>query len=802
MSKETYLEQRLKQMALTQADISIPLVEVTHLPNGERQFTCHENEKHTFFLDEKDAEGNLTGNIEILYFNEHGGKSNYLKPGTKWPRQFKRRRIANPEEGKPKYLAPEKSSLAPFFTPKVIHAFIKKEKIKTLVFTEGEFKAIKGDQQGIYIIGLPGIQGFYGELPGQIHYSIVNVIKQCQVENIIYLTDADTFTVNWNKDKKDKDLSFRPSNFHSAVYKFRESLEFLLSDKDVQLEKVFFYSIKKRFDKEGAKGLDDLLCAYPARTPDIVKDLAETYGSPGEFFTGDNLTAWNTVSKKLYKSFGLNNVDDFYELYKENLGDQEFVYKGKRYQWNGEKVEYLRHEDADKYFRVGPDWYKEVEEPAGTKFVKTIVKWTSGAIKEDYKNHRQFMDQLTRFDGFTVWPEWTGKYRRKIGSFLNLMNPLEHVPKEGEFPATRKFLKHIFGGQGEFDKDLDCDTFTIALDWLSLLYLHPRQMLPSILLVSEEQGTGKTTFMDWLVEIYTSNAIIMNNEMFAMSFNAHYASKFLIMVDEGMLEVDKKKEKERLKQLITGKEIMMQFKGRDVKRMPFFGKVVICSNDADRVMKMEDEDSRFFVVKVSKIKQKDKDPKLLEKLRKEIPAFLHFLKERAIHHKNVDRLWFSPDQFITEQFRIIVENTKDRKDKVIESFLRETFLTFREKVLRIPNKQLVEQINKTAKYKLDETDLRDYLKKKGIKTNPNGSQRYKFPLYWQKSMTDTKQMEIVYLEDVGRYIEFRAEDWLSKENLEEFSKPLQVTVLDEHGQPKNGVQLGIGENSDKDELPF
>lgn len=789
MPQKSYLTERLEQLGLEESDIKFPYV--SSKQEADRiTYEFNENDFHTLFTEQTDKEGNATGNISIHYLTEYGAKYQYFPPGNKTQRPFIRTRLANPQEDQPKYLSPKGAPLAPFFPPKIIQAYCNEEKIETLIVTEGEFKAIKGDHHDLYVIGLPGIQGFYGERPGQIHHSISNVIRRCKVENVIYLTDADTFTLTW---KKDKDLAKRPKSFHSAVQNFRESLEYLLADPNFDLQRIHFYSISRRFDKEGAKGLDDLMVAYPAKISDIIKDLTQTQGNPSEFFDGSNLTAWNTVSKKLYKDFGLNKAEDFYNLYKEFIGDREFIFNNVRYQWDGDKLAFQRHADSELYCRVGTDWFKEVETPVpGMKgtFVKNIQKWTKGALLEDYRNYKDFIDQLPRFDAFTAEPNWNGKYRRRVGQLYNLMNPMEHKPKEGGIKKTLKFLKHIFGGEATVDNPIIGDPFTVAMDWLTLIYREPMQMLPVPILVSEENGTGKSSFLKWLKMIYTSNAVIMNNQQFAMNFNAHYASKFLIMIDEGFLEVEKKAEKERIKQLATSDEIQVQFKGADLKPIPYYGKLVICSNDADRVMKIEEGESRWFVVKVPVIPKKDKDPEMLDKMAKEIPAFLHFLTHREIAHPKEDRLWFDPERFITDQFTKIVENTRNRLDKVIEAFIKETFLTFKQSPLQIPNKQLVQEINKTAKYKMDETDLREFLRKRGMKTNKNGSVRYRFPVAWEKDFQQN-QMEIRYLESVGRCYEFHAADWLDEGELKEFNEPLKFEFRDEHGEPKKPSQMEL-----------
>ena len=118
-------------------------------------------------------------------------------------------------------------------------------------------------------------------------------------------------------------------------------------------------------------------------------------------------------------------------------------------------------------------------------------------------------------------------------------------------------------------------------------------MLPVPILVSQENGTGKSTFLKWLQLLFGSNMCILGNEQFKMKFNSHYISKFIIAVDEGFLEVDKKAEKERLKQLVTADSAYLESKGMDVRKINYYGKLIICSNDADRVMKIDEGESRM-----------------------------------------------------------------------------------------------------------------------------------------------------------------------------------------------------------------
>ncbi|MFO0359225.1 MAG: primase-helicase family protein, partial [Flavobacteriales bacterium] len=313
---------------------------------------------------------------------------------------------------------------------------------------------------------------------------------------------------------------------------------------------------------------------------------------------------------------------------------------------------------------------------------------------------------------------------------------------------------------------------TVALDYLTILLKHPKQMLPVPILVSPEQNTGKSTFLKWLQTIWGNNMAILGNAQFQMKFNGHYVSKFIISIDEGFLDVDKKAEKERLKQLVTADSVYLENKGMNVKKILYYGKVIICSNDADRVMKIENGESRWFVVRVPVIAKEDRDPDLELKLKTEIDAFLYFLSNRSVFHPRTDRLWFSADHFITDQYKVIVEATKNRLDRVFESWLKEQFLSFKLPVLRYTTGFLISVFNdpKNSKYKIDELELKTYLTAKGLKPetqsiyhkSPKG---FRETVFMDGNEPQDQNPVIMWWSGTGRPYTFRAEDWLAEEEL-------------------------------------
>ncbi len=767
----TYLDERVKLLQLDDGDITVSYPRYEGAYGVGTPIVVHEK------VLSEDEHGNICIHYHRPLGNIYTFKKSYQGKENKWPTAFIRKRFVVPKigaDGKEyRYESPKGSGMFPFFTPKLIEAYLTKTKIDVLFITEGEFKALKSCKHKMHVLGIPSIHGFYdNDFDKRVHEDIIDFVKVCQVEKLVLLTDADTLTVKW---ERDKDLSRRQELFYSAVKNFRESLQDKIDDEQYPLKYVYFMNIKEAYEETG-KGLDDLMTSNPADISAIVKDAYEL-NFASKYFDGINITDWQPP--KIRRYFGLTNEEDFYTTYKKFIGNREFGFKGRRYQYNGETVEYLRHEDTDKYMRIGIDWLKLITTPSPYGPKRSIVRWRIGEIQRDYAKYKDFVGNIPKYDAFCIEPGWGEDYKRVHNGCYNLYEPLEYLPKAGEFPNIAKFIKHIFEGEGDFGTDIENDLFTVALDWLTILHQHPKQSLPMLLLVSEENRTGKTTFLKLLNHIYGSNACILNNEQFKMKFNAHYITKFIIGIDEGYLDVDKRAEKERLKQLLTSNTQMLENKGMDLKDIPFYGKIILSSNEADNVMKMDDMDTRWFVVKVRQLKEEDLDHRLEENMMKEIPQYLHYIQERKIFHPNEDRLWFKPHRFITEQFRRVVEETKGTLDKSIHEWVLEQFYMYLCNRLVFTAVDIVKGINTDAKYKFQKYELLRFLKKKkNLKSSeiqrryvPNGS-----------NVAENGDLIPKFKKEPVKGFILKIEDWLNDDEIAEIKEFAQqnFTEFNDH----------------------
>lgn len=314
------------------------------------------------------------------------------------------------------------------------------------------------------------------------------------------------------------------------------------------------------------------------------------------------------------------------------------------------------------FIRIGTQIYLISKDPSG---VEKYIPWTINAILQDYGKTlgNEILSNMPKYVGWVNEPSHTD-YKPVVGNWLNKYRPLPYQPQQGyDTPNIIRFLEHIFGEQ-----------FELGLDYLELLYLQPKQKLPILLLVSKERNTGKTTFLKFLKAIFGDNATFNTNESFKSQFNNDWASKLLIMVDEAFLE--KVEYTERLKNLSTATEFKEEAKGRDRVECVFHGKFVLCSNNLDRPVIIDPDETRFWVRQIPRLK--NDDTLMSDKLRYEIPAFLHFLSNRKLSTERRSRMWFSFDDYHTKALdRIVANNRYQLEQQLIDLFgdIMESFNT-------------------------------------------------------------------------------------------------------------------------------
>lgn len=233
-----------------------------------------------------------------------------------------------------------------------------------------------------------------------------------------------------------------------------------------------------------------------------------------------------------------------------------------------------------KYIRVGTSLYKIVQRPLiSGDYIEEKIPWSYETLRQDFGKNN--LPNVEKYDGFCIIPDHV-HYRQVHGTYLNQYEPVSYVLSPGDFPHIRHFLNHVFEEQIE-----------TGLDYLQILYTLPAQMLPILLLVSNERNTGKTTFLRFLKMIFGKNATFNTNEDFRSQFNADWANRLLVLVDELLL--NKMEDTEKIKNLSTACDYKIEAKGKDRREIEFFAKFVLCSDNERNPIIIPREEVRFWV---------------------------------------------------------------------------------------------------------------------------------------------------------------------------------------------------------------
>jgi DNA primase len=254
----------------------------------------------------------------MLYIDLDRQPMQYEPPKQSRSKDYVRVRMQFPErnldkEGKAmKYQSPPGSGSKIWLPEKIIQAYEQKQIIETLIVTEGEKKADKTCQEGLFAVGISGI--FNLAINNNLPIEFDRIIRRCLVKNIVFLLDSDLFDLST---KKGASANSRPNLFYTAVRNFRDYFRALSLD-EIDLEIYFAYSLP---NAQGEKGIDDLLAGSMAGQEGVLikeleNQLVDKHAS-GKYLHVHTITADSEVRLKQY--FGVNNATEFAEKYKDKL---------------------------------------------------------------------------------------------------------------------------------------------------------------------------------------------------------------------------------------------------------------------------------------------------------------------------------------------------------------------------------------------------------------------------------------------------------------------------------------------------
>jgi len=337
----------------------------------------------------------------------------------------------------------------------------------------------------------------------------------------------------------------------------------------------------------------------------------------------------------------------------------------------------MNKEENIYYLRVGTEYYLKDSIPTiSGKIKETLIKWNRSTIVDDHT--KKILKYIKSYKAFCSIPLHKN-YQQVIHRCYNKYHKLSHKLTDGNIPYTTKFLRHIFSNQYE-----------LAIDYFGILWKYPNQILPILSLVSTERNTGKTTFLNWLKAVFEANMTINKNEDFRSQFNSDWADKLIVGIDEVLL--DKKEDSELLKSLSTARHFKSESKGVDKREIDFFGKFILCSNNEETFVKIDPEEIRYWVVKVSQLTEDD--PLLLDRLIEEIPQFLYHIDKRDIVSPKKTRMWFTKEQIWTEALDLLKRGNKTFVEKQLIETIEDELVKFDIKEVKYSIGDLIDLMNK------------------------------------------------------------------------------------------------------------
>lgn len=429
-------------------------------------------------------------------------------------------------------------------------------------------------------------------------------------------------------------------------------MNFLNPKKNPLLTAVDYFNFFGTFEEIFSH--DKKCVSYSDTSAMYLSDAADTKSPTFELVHGTNLV-------KVKKSSPYDNLI-VGELVTKTMLLTAVRFKGNKYHALT-YIEYFLLGNEVPYIRVGVDYFKRIIKSDRYGVEQTqLKKWEKSIIVEDHgKNLIQLID---RFDDFTILPN-NKTFIPSEGGCYNLYNkfahaPVNHTVELDEIQTTVKLINHIFGEHAE-----------LGLRYLQILYLYPTQILPVLALVSTERETGKTTFLNYIQMIFGDNSTLINPTDLMSSFNDAYATKNIVMIDETV--IDKQHTVEKLKSLATAKSLSVSQKFVQHYNVPFFGKIIVCTNKETDFMRIDEEEIRFWVRKIKPIQGK-KNTNIENDLRNEIPAFLKYLEQLPAPDFSRSRMVFTKEEIETESLTVIKDESKSGLRKELEEYINDFFL--------------------------------------------------------------------------------------------------------------------------------
>lgn len=202
-----------------------------------------------------------------------------------------------------------------------------------------------------------------------------------------------------------------------------------------------------------------------------------------------------------------------------------------------------------------------------------------------YSNKDNVMRSMKEFKTFNLFNGFCNEYQPDFKVDMKLIQPA--LQQINEFCVDNK--QH----------------FDFFITWLAHMVQYPNIKTGVMTIIkSNDQGTGKTTFFNWFGSTVIGKqyyASISDISKVTGKFNSAIAGKILTVMEEIDVFEGNRAVNAELKNLITNKHQMIEFKGREPVQIEDCCNYVILTNK-DHIVKVEGSDRRFFLLECKRIR--------------------------------------------------------------------------------------------------------------------------------------------------------------------------------------------------------
>lgn len=237
-------------------------------------------------------------------------------------------------------------------------------------------------------------------------------------------------------------------------------------------------------------------------------------------------------------------------------------------------------------------------------FHNKYASWTLqiGKKREQVTKLWMISHERRSYDGLCFAPGTTPSPR-----FYNLWKGFAYEPCKDTAkaePAAKNALRdYLFHIRDNICHGDDAH-FKWVMAWAAHMFQKPGTKPQTAMVLKGDKGVGKNAFFDHLSALLGTHAMTTSNRRYLVgNFNVHLEKCLLIVLDEAFWSGDKQTEG-ILKDLITGKEHVIEPKNREVYKVANKTRVAILGNE-DWLVPASENERRYAVFNVGNKKRQD-----------------------------------------------------------------------------------------------------------------------------------------------------------------------------------------------------